>query len=94
MDFLIVVQNNDFIFCSETWEKGYDDFCLQGYESVLVPRPESLVNTVKRGHGGVCLFYKSSLKKGINIVEKDEKGLIIVQLKHDFLAHLSTKCSW
>ena len=83
-DFLNVIQNNDIIFCSDTWEKGYDDFCLQGYESVLVPRPESLLNIVKRGHGGVGLFYKSSLKEGINIVEKDEKGLIIVQLKHEF----------
>ena len=82
-DFLVVVKSNDLVFLNETWQKKDDKFELSDYESVCVPRVESLNNTIKRGHGGVGL-YKSTLRAGINIAEKDSSGFIIAQLKRDF----------
>ena len=62
-------------------KNSYDEFRLQGYENVLAPRPGSIMHNVKRGHGGVGLFYRSEFKGGTNTVVRDEKGLI-AKLKH------------
>jgi exonuclease III len=35
---------------------------------------------VKRGHGGICLFYKNHIKNGLKIVEKNSQGIIWVKL--------------
>jgi exonuclease III len=45
-----------------------------------VPRVESLKPNVKRGHGGVCLFFKDKLKDGIQVVRTDSRGIIWVKL--------------
>lgn len=47
-----------------------------------MPRPESLNS--KRGHGGICLFYKSNLKIGISLLETDPNGLIWIKLCKNF----------
>lgn len=76
-DFLNFALNFDIIFLSETWQKNENDFCLNGYESISLPRPESLKS--KRGHGGICLFYKNSLKHGIIVQETDNAGFLWVK---------------
>ena len=72
--------NFDFLFFSETWQRIDDEFELDGYESILVPRVESINNSSKRGHGGIALFYKKHLKPGIITVEIDSSGFICVKL--------------
>ena len=75
-DFLPFIDSFDLIFCSETWEKANDDFHLPGYDKVSVPRAQSLSKKTKRGHGGICLFYKCVLKE-LFVVEKiDDSGFI------------------
>ena len=81
---MVVVKSNDLVFLNETWQKKDDNFELSDYDSVFVPRVENLNNTIKRGHGGMGLLYKSTLRAGINIAEKDSSGFIIAQLKRDF----------
>jgi len=60
--------------------KRNDEFELDGYESILVPRVESINNSSKRGHGGIALFYKKHLKPGIITVDIDPSGFICVKL--------------
>lgn len=55
-------------------------FELKGYECAQVPRKESGVTKCKRGHGGVCLFVHESVKKGIDVLEKNDAGFIWVKL--------------
>lgn len=43
------------LFFSETWQWD-DEFEIPGYESVLVPKLESLNNVLICDHGGVALF--------------------------------------
>ena len=78
VDFLDFVNNFDIIFLSETWQKAHDQFDINGYITVPVPRPQS--SNSKRGHGGICLFYKSSLQKGISISEIANEGVMWITL--------------
>jgi hypothetical protein len=76
------VYNFDIIFLNETWQKSNNNFSLNEYESISVPRPESLKS--KSGHGELCLFYKHSLKQGIILQETDSAGFIWVKLCKTF----------
>lgn len=80
------VSNFDLLFFSETWQRNNSKFEINGYNSIFVPRKESLRNNrSKRGHGGVCLFYRDHLHKGIFLEEIDENGIIWIKLcKHFF----------
>ena len=87
-DFLNLVHNFDLVFCSETWQRRGDNFELSGYECIEVPRVESLKGS-RRGHGGVCLFIKDELVKGVQVLEKDRYGSIWVKLCKEFLRRLA-----
>ena len=76
--FLEFVYNFDIVFLCETWQKSIDDFSINGYESVTVPRPQSLYS--RRGHGGICLFFKHGLVNGITVFETNEIGFIWIKL--------------
>jgi len=41
-DFLNFSSHFDFLFFSETWQRRDDEFELDWYESILVPRVESI----------------------------------------------------
>lgn len=41
-DFLNLIVNFDILFFSETWQRKFDSFTLDGYECISVPRKESL----------------------------------------------------
>ena len=81
-DFLHLVDDFDILYFSETWQNSDKPFNIQGYESICVPRSESLHS--RRGHGGVCLMYKHALKHGITISEICDSGSIWVKLDHSF----------
>jgi hypothetical protein len=66
-------------------KKSNNNFSLNGYESISVPRPESLKS--KRGHGGLCLLYK----QGIIVQETDSAGFIWVKLCKTFFFFLVLK---
>ena len=72
------VKNVDVIFCCETCQSKNDEFLLDGYECYCGTCKESVASTRKsrRGLGGVCLFVKENLSKGVNIVETDNRCFI------------------
>lgn len=72
--FLNFVSTFDIFFLCETWQTNRTDYEIEGYESICIPRPESVNGTSKRGHGGICLFYSTFLSKGIMVVETDSSG--------------------
>ena len=82
-DFLTHVHGHDLIFLCETWQKVDSSFSLQNYKSVSIPRPESMRS--KRGHGGICLFYKSELDNGITILKTDKNGMLCIKPSKCFL---------
>ena len=45
---------------------------------------ESRYGRGKRGHGGVCLFNRSEIRKGVQILETDNAGFIWIKLCKDF----------
>ena len=70
----------DIFFVCETWQKNPVDYNIDGFLSVCIPRQESVNNTSKRGHGGICIFYNSLLSDGITVVEIDATGVIWLKL--------------
>ena len=74
-NFLSFIDNFDFLFFSETWAKKNDSLELEHYQCVTVPRTahESVKN--KRGHGGVCLFIRENISKGVHILKTNNDGL-------------------
>ena len=77
-DFIEFIRDCDILFISETWQKDNEDYQIKGYKILTVPRPESIHS--RRGHGGICLFYKECLQDGIDICEIDNKGIIWIKL--------------
>lgn len=65
-----------------------NQFTIEGFDSLLIPRPSSLsdYNFGKRGHGGKALFYKANLKPGIEILDIDKSGILWVKLSHTLLS--------
>ena len=82
-DFVTFVTDFDLIFCSETWQRKNDSFVLEGYECFDVPRKESL-QTKYRGHGGICLFVRSCIHKGIEVLETNSSGFIWIKVCKTF----------
>lgn len=91
-DYVNFVDNFDLCFLTETWQRRENEFCLKGFDCVDVPRPESLKQTSKRGHGGVCLFIRHAIKEGVHILEKDNSGLIWVKLDKNFFSMTTDVC--
>ncbi|MEW8547168.1 MAG: endonuclease/exonuclease/phosphatase family protein, partial [Candidatus Thiodiazotropha sp.] len=87
-EFLNFVSQFDILFCCETWQRQNDKFTIEGYNCICVPRPESLKIRGKgrRGHGGICLFVRESLSKGIEVIETDPAGFIWVKFCKDFFS--------
>jgi exonuclease III len=81
-DFVNFITNFDLLFFSETWERENSNFSIEGYVKCSVPRKASLKS--KRGHGGVCLFYKNSVQNGVEIIQTNENGFICVKLSKLF----------
>lgn len=77
-DFLNCIDNFDIVFCSETWAKKSDSFELQHYECINVPRIVHGPVKSKRGHGGVCLFIRENISKGVSVLETNSDGFIWV----------------
>jgi hypothetical protein len=51
---------------------------IDEFECVSVPGPESLKS--KRGHGGICPFYRNQFKEGISVIETDTSGVMWIKL--------------
>lgn len=81
-DFVNYITSFDLLFFSETWERENSNFSIEGYVKCSVPRKASLKS--KRGHGGVCLFYKNSVQNGVEIIQTNENGFIFVKLSKFF----------
>ena len=81
-DFLDIIRSYDIIILQETWLSSYSHFNLniQGYESEHLFGNKS-VNTRKgRYSGGISIYFKSKLKGKIQIVEKEQCGIMWIKL--------------
>ncbi len=65
---------------------------FDNFISVSVARRESIESSGGRGHGGVCLLYKESLKNGIEILETDHNGCIWVKLSKTYFGWEDDVC--
>jgi hypothetical protein len=72
-DFLDFLANFDLFFSCERWQTRRDEYTIDGYTCVDIPRiaNHSIKNPSKRCHGGTCLF----VKDGIDGVEISRNGL-------------------
>jgi hypothetical protein len=87
MNFFNFIYEFDFILLSETWQHKPGGFDLEGYQSIFVPRPDSLYGTSKRGQGGVCLHFNISLKDGVQIMDINNNGVIWIKLLKTFFGN-------
>lgn len=87
-EFFNLICENDLIFCCETWQRSSDNFDIQNYHCISVPRPESLHirGKGKRGHGGICLYVKNNIYDGVEVMEKISEGFLWIKLKKDFFS--------
>ncbi|MEW8546880.1 MAG: reverse transcriptase family protein, partial [Candidatus Thiodiazotropha sp.] len=87
-EFLNFICENDLIFCSETWQRSNDNFDIQNYHCISVPRPESLHirGKGKRGHGGICLYINNNIYEGVEVMERISEGFLWIKLKKAFFS--------
>ena len=74
------------IFCGETWQRSADNFEIEHYHCITVPRPESLNirGRGKRGHGGICLFVQNDIYEGVEVMEKISEGFLWLKFDKTF----------
>ena len=85
IDILSDIWNScDFILLTECWTDINDSFTLKGYDFINFPRAHRHKNA-KRNSGGMCVFIKSSIRKGVSINKQGEEILFWLILdKHFF----------
>lgn len=76
------VKNVDILFFQETWQRNNDNFNIKVYESLLVPRKESLKS--RCGYGDISLFFHKEPGKGIKGSEIDLSGILWVKFCKTF----------
>ena len=62
-------------------------FCCETWQKLKLK-----LNSSKRGHGGICLFIRQALSKGITILEKGSRGFIWVKLCKNYFGLDSDIC--
>ncbi len=77
-DFVNEFQNNDIIFFSETWTNKYSKLNLKGFSEPICKHRRRR-KKAKRDSGGLCVFVKKEIEKGIKCLNWDEfeDGLVI-----------------
>lgn len=83
-----IITENDIVFLYESWTCSSSDIELNGYISYNFYRKFQHRNA-KRQSGGIVLYFKESLKNGIEIVKNHADTIIWIKLNHEFF-HFDT----
>ena len=78
-----IISENDIVFLYESWTSSSSDIDLSGYISHNFYRKFKHRNA-KRSSGGIAIYYKDSLKNGIEIVNNHLDTIIWIKLDHNF----------
>ena len=73
------------MFVSETWEKPNDSYDIRGFDKISVPRLLNMSSNSKRGHGGICLYYKPHVKKYFVVEKTINSGFIWIKIHKTIL---------
>lgn len=86
-EFINYIQNYDIVLLGETWlNKNTIINCdIQGFECEHLFARKSLGTRKGRYSGGISIYFKSSLKNYIKIVEKSPYGLIWLKIDSKIL---------
>ncbi|MES9880358.1 MAG: reverse transcriptase family protein [Sedimenticola sp.] len=84
-DFLEFVNNYDILFLSETWlaPNNCTNLNIQGYESDHIFGNKNPNTKKGRYSGGISIYYKASMKTHVNILQKQQCGIMWVKLSRD-----------
>ena len=76
------------MFLNETWISSIENINLElnGYCSEHIPGNKS--KNTKKGHfsGGISFYYKTELRKYVQIIEKNQLGIIWVKLSSELFS--------
>ena len=94
-----LIKNYDLIFLTETWisKNTYINFDIEGYYCEHLYGNKSRNAKKGRYSGGITIYYKQTLKDKINIIEKDQNGIIWVKIcksLFDFDSDLYMCCTY
>ena len=81
-DFLQYISEYDIVFLSETWipKTNSINLDINGYTSTHIPGNKSQRARRGRYSGGISLYYKTDLKTHSTVLEKEQSGIIWIQL--------------
>lgn len=87
LDFINYIKKYDIVLVSETWvsKKDHLNLDIQGYTSEHIPGNKSAGAKKGRYSGGISIFYKNFLKDKIQIVDKNQIGILWVKILKDVL---------
>ena len=74
---------HDFVLLTETWTEELSDFNLEGFVFKNFHRTTK-DPLARRNSGGMCIFLKSCMSKGIELAFKKREWIIWSRLKKDF----------
>ena len=82
-DFNELINKKDFIILSDTWTSAnsavdYSNYCkIHCYRKYIHKR-------AKRGSGGIIIYYRESMEKGVKLIKKSVDGVVWVKLDKAF----------
>lgn len=82
-EFTDIICNHDICFLYKSWAKISSNVALNGYISHNYYRKFQHRNA-RRASGGMVVYYRESLKDGIEVVKNHHDTIIWLKLKHDF----------
>ena len=83
-DFANKFKTHDIVFFSETWSNSKSKLVLDGFNKPIC-KHRVRKKHARRDSGGVCIFLKSRIAKGITVVDwNDFEDGIILKLEKDY----------
>lgn len=84
-DFVIILQQYDVVLLQGTWlnKHSHINLELNGYISEHIYGNKSVNTTKGRFSGGLSLYYRESLKSKINVVEKEQEGIMWIKMSKE-----------
>ena len=74
-DFLEIINEFDILIFTETWHAKTSKYDIENFDSFSCPRPKCN-KKAKRESGGVIVYFKKSISKGLKLLNINEKGII------------------
>lgn len=88
-DFIQFISRYDILFLTETWTSNRDCIDVNGFDYISCNRPRGN-KKAKRDSGGIIVYYKNCLHDKIEVLKKNQNGILWLKLKKDFFFILRT----